>query len=76
MYNPDPFRENDGEKLRAFIREHPFATLVSDSGAGPFVSHIPFYLDTEGGALVGQVARGNGHWRLERDGERLEPKDI
>jgi transcriptional regulator len=64
MYNSDPFRETDGAKLRAFIREHPFATLVSAADAGPFVSHIPLYLDTGGESLVGHVARGNGHWRL------------
>jgi transcriptional regulator len=64
MYNPEPFREPDAEKLRAFIRAHPFATLVSSAEDGPFISHIPLYLDTSGEALVGHVARGNGHWRL------------
>jgi transcriptional regulator len=64
MYNPDPFRESDPAKLRAFIREHPFATLVSGAEAGPFVSHIPLYLAAGGESLVGHVARGNGHWRL------------
>ena len=64
MYNPDPFLETDPEKLRAFIREHPFATLVTAAAEGPYVSHIPLYLDPGGEALVGHVARGNGHWRL------------
>jgi transcriptional regulator len=64
MYNPDPFRETDAGKLRAFIREHPFATLITAAEGGPFVSHIPLYLDAGGAALVGHVARGNGHWRL------------
>jgi len=64
MHNPDPFRQPDAAKLRAFIREHPFATLVSAAEEGPFVSHIPLYLNERGEALVGHVARGNGHWRL------------
>jgi len=65
MYNSEPFRKTDESKLRIFVRAHPFATLVSDSGAGPFVSHVPLYLDADGASLVGHVARGNGHWRLE-----------
>jgi transcriptional regulator len=64
MYIPEAFREADLDALQAFIREYPFATLVSAADAGPFVSHVPLYLDEEGRSLVGHVARGNGHWRL------------
>lgn len=65
MYIPEPFRESDPDRLRGFIRENPFATLVSSAAPGPFVSHIPLYLDAAGTSLVGHVARANGHWRLE-----------
>lgn len=64
MYIPEAFRESDPAKLRDFIRENPFATLVSASADGPFVSHIPLYLDPAGEALVGHVARANAHWKL------------
>lgn len=64
MYNPGHFRNGDEDGIKAFIREHPFATLISFDGEEPCVSHIPLYLDGDERSLVGHVARGNAHWRL------------
>ncbi len=65
MYNPAAFAETDPGTLKAFIAEHPFATLVTGAGEGLKISHIPMYCVTEGGAdyLVGHLAKANDHWR-------------
>ena len=63
MYIPAPFAETRVHALHAFVRAHPFATLVSTGDDGlPFASHLPLLLDGDRGAngtLVGHVARPN-----------------
>jgi putative FMN-binding protein len=67
MYLPSHFEERDPERLRRFIREHPFGTLVTLTGTGLDANHIPFLLlpDTTGAAatLHGHIARANPLWR-------------
>ena len=67
MYLPSHFEERDPERLRRFIREHPFGTLVTLTGTGLDANHIPFLLlpDTNGAAatLRGHIARANPLWR-------------
>lgn len=68
MYTPAAFAETRLPVLHDFMRAHPFATLVTDDGDAPFVSHIPLHLIVDdahpNGVLVGHVARGNPHWRF------------
>jgi transcriptional regulator len=70
MYVPAPFVEDRPDVLHAFIREHPFATLVTADAAGvPLVSHLPLLLphdppglqNTPGGpaVLIGHLAKAN-----------------
>jgi len=63
MYLPKQF--DHPQHACAIMREHPFASLVSNDEEGfPFVSHLPFKLIEEGGrptALLGHCARGNAH---------------
>jgi transcriptional regulator len=63
MYLPKQFDHT--QHACAIMREHPFASLVSNDEVGfPFVSHLPFKLIEEGGrptALLGHCARGNAH---------------
>ena len=65
MYLPKQF--NLPEHARTIIREHPFASLISNDDEGfPFVSHIPIKLvshptDTSQDLLLGHVAKGNPH---------------
>lgn len=63
MYVPAPFAENRPDVLRAFVRDHPFATLVSTTADGePFASHLPLLLDEDEGphgTLLGHLARPN-----------------
>jgi transcriptional regulator len=66
MYIPAAFRETRLEVLQALIREHSFATLISEVDGQPFATHMPFLLDpTRGpnGTLRGHMARANPHWR-------------
>ncbi|MDG2049900.1 MAG: FMN-binding negative transcriptional regulator [Myxococcota bacterium] len=66
MYLPSHFKEQDESVLYAFMRAHPFATLVTSSSEGPIASHLPVYLDEQKEAkacrLLGHVARANSHW--------------
>ena len=41
MYTPEPFAVNDPATLHDFMRENPFATLVTATPEGPQVSHLP-----------------------------------
>jgi transcriptional regulator len=66
MYIPTAFRESRSDVLHAFIRRHPFATLVSNGASGSTASHVPLVFDpTRGaqGALRGHLARPNAQWQ-------------
>lgn len=80
MYVPTRFAETDPGRLRAFVREHSFGTLVTcPRGEGgvavPFATHLPFVLDEDAGphgTLRGHLARANPqHLHLEGDGPSL-----
>ena len=70
MYQPPHFRSTDRTLAARLMREHPFASLISNDDAGlPFVTHLPLHLEDRDGAfhLLGHCARPNPHWRyLER----------
>ena len=66
MYIPAAFRETRLEVLHALIREHSFATLISEVNGELFATHMPFLLDSTRGAngtLRGHMARANPHWQ-------------
>ncbi len=63
MYRPAHFTEDRVEVLRALMREHPFATLVSTAGDGLVADHLPLQLSADGTRLLGHVARANPLWR-------------
>lgn len=66
MYLPRHFEEARPEVLQHIMRTHPFATLVTQSAAGPVVNHLPFIWVPEGGphgTLRGHVARANPLWQ-------------
>ena len=67
MYQPPQFRSNDRAMAARLMREHPFASLISNDDAGlPFVTHLPLHLEDRDGIffLLGHCARANPHWRL------------
>ena len=70
MYIPRTFAEPDTNALRAFMRAHPFATLVTEAG-GLYATHLPLVLRPADGALgtlEGHVARANPHHELAASG--------
>lgn len=73
MYVPSSFRMDDPAELRAFMRRHSFATLVTQGRGGMVASHLPLLLDPDAGPrgrLLGHMARANPQWR-DVDGEAL-----
>lgn len=65
MYIPDAFRMTAAGEGPAFMRAHPFATLVSSGPAGLIATHLPTIL-VEGGDITiieAHLARPNAHWR-------------
>jgi transcriptional regulator len=73
VYIPPTFAESNPQTLSAFIEQHSFAVLVSDTGGEPFASHLPLLLDrTAGpqGTLLGHMARADPHWQ-HADGRRV-----
>lgn len=73
MYIPSAFREEDFDKLVAFMRSHSFATLVSIMDGVPFASHIPLVAVQQENTLklVGHLAKANPHWKAFETGESL-----
>ncbi|MGA8027957.1 MAG: FMN-binding negative transcriptional regulator [Bryobacteraceae bacterium] len=65
MYNPGSFVEDRIDVLHAFIRHHPFATIVTCGANGPEASHVPVVLHTDigpKGVLRCHLARANDQW--------------
>jgi transcriptional regulator len=73
MYIPRTNAEDRPEVLAAFMRAHPFATLVSIGPSGDlWATHLPVVLDPARGAhgvIEGHVARANPHHMLVRAAE-------
>jgi transcriptional regulator len=50
---PNPlFASNDPEQVRALVRKHPWATLVSSTAGGLAASHYPVLLDEDAPGLT------------------------
>jgi transcriptional regulator len=73
VYVPAHFRIDDRAELRAFMRAHAFATLVTVVDGAPFATHIPLLIGGEDDALVlrGHVARANPQWRTLEEQDAL-----
>ena len=63
MYIPQHFRENDPDKLAAFLDAHAFGTLTTVAEGKPFATHIPFIYERAENVLWGHVARANPQWQ-------------
>ncbi len=73
MYIPKHNREEDHDKLLAFMRAYSFATLVTAHAAFPRATHLPFLIETDGETirLIAHMAKANEQWRDFADGERV-----
>ena len=67
MYIPEKFAETDLPTLHEFMRQHSFATLVTQHDGVPFASHLPLLLLDSSigthGAMLGHMARNNEQWQ-------------
>src|SRR5215217_7652741 len=66
MYLPPHFKSDDPAMAALVMREHSFASLISNDDAGlPFVTHLPLHLEERERAffLLGHCAKPNPHWR-------------
>ncbi|HXB94318.1 MAG TPA: FMN-binding negative transcriptional regulator [Puia sp.] len=71
MYIPRRYEQKDAEKIRAFIREHSFAILITVLEGRPLGTHIPLLLESGGDgkeALVGHISLGNEQKHTLTDG--------
>ena len=64
MYIPVHYRNENLKEIFEFIRQNPFAILVS-SGDAPLATHIPIQLVQEGETyfLEGHISKGNPQWK-------------
>ncbi len=75
MYLPPHFREDDPDRIHAFVASARLGTLVSAGRGGLRASHVPMLLDPEPaphGTLLCHLARANEQWRdLEAGAETM-----
>ena len=66
MYIPEYHRPKDHAVVRAFMKENPFAIVVSSDENSPFATHVPVLVSEAEGIihLRGHVARANPHWKM------------
>ena len=65
MYTPPHNRENDRAKILAFVREYPFATLVTTRNGNLKATHLPVMIDTRDDEIIlsAHLAKANDQWR-------------
>lgn len=73
MYIPKLYREEDREKIVAFLKGNNFPALVTFDGERPVATHMPVeVVDTENSLTVfGHMARSNPQWKTIGDQEVL-----
>lgn len=65
MYIPHHFRQGDRAQAIAFMKQHPFATIVSSVEGRPLATHLPFHVINNGEELIltAHFARANPQWK-------------
>lgn len=75
MYIPRLYNNPDTAAIRRFVDQHPFAVLVSASGANaPLATHLPLMLELDDQGheiLVGHISKANPQWQTWADGGRV-----
>jgi transcriptional regulator len=74
MYTPASFQELRIPVLHAFMRQRPFATVVSLAAGRLGADHVPLILEAEPGplgSLRGHIARANCMWKEVEDGAEV-----
>lgn len=63
MYIPSYFKIEDRAIVYDVMKEHSFATLISQHNGIPFATHLPLLLYNENTYLYGHFARPNSQWK-------------
>ena len=65
MFIPKLYREDDAQKILAFMRENEFATLVTYDGEKPVAGHLLVEVtETDGNVVIyGHMSRVNPLWK-------------
>lgn len=65
MYIPNFYREDDTDKLVAFMQQHSFATVVSVQNTEPVATHLPLTITHHEGKIIlhGHFAKANAQWQ-------------
>ena len=73
MFIPKYYREEDRQKLLAFLKKNNFAALVTFDGEKPIATHTPVeVVETENGwTIYGHISRANGQKKTFGDHEDL-----
>lgn len=73
MYIPNLFRDEDTDRLAAFMRRNSFATVVSVLDDAPVATHLPITVALDGDAITlrGHFAKANPHWTALEQAETL-----
>ncbi len=65
MYIPSHFRQADPRAAVAFMKQHPFAVIVSNGVDAPLATHLPFHVAEKGREIIltAHFAKGNPQWK-------------
>jgi transcriptional regulator len=63
MYIPPHFKITDESIAYDIIKEHGFASLISQHNGMPLATHLPLLLNKENTYLYGHFARPNPQWK-------------
>jgi transcriptional regulator len=72
MHIPKLYREEDREKIVAFLKQNNFPALVSFDGERPVATHLPVEVveHKDGLTLYGHMSRANPQWK-HLDGQEV-----
>ena len=69
MYVPAHFKVDDPAKLKEFIEQNAFATLVTNAEGRSFASHLPVLMENDNvNCFVAHMARANPQWQHFNNG--------
>jgi len=70
VFIPRHYRETDMKKIKSFIRENGFGTVVTTNHGKPIATHTPLMLRNIDGVdyITGHVARANPQWKTLANG--------
>lgn len=63
MYHIPPFKEEDSQKIFAFMQAHPFAMLTVNGPGWPAVTQVPLFLENRDGKILirGHIMKKTAH---------------